>query len=133
MLVVVTLVRCMLVAIVHVVDVIVVLDRLVAAVLAVRVLLRGVLCDALVLVVVILVQGVLVRAVHVVDVVAVLDGVVAAVLAVRVLVDGMLGVQVCGAHAWCSLGSDCSWGECSSRTCVMASSITCAMWWSANW
>lgn len=98
MLVVVLAVRRVLVAVVHVVDVTVVLHGVVTARRTVLVVGDGVLGDALVLVVVTVVQSVVVRAVDVVGVVVVLDGLVAAVRSVLVLGDGVLGVDVSRAH-----------------------------------
>ncbi len=93
-LVVVILVGGMLVAVVKVVDVVAVLNGLVAAALAVGVVGHGVLGNRLVLVVVVAMEGVAVGAVHVVDVVAVLNGLVAAALSVGVLLDAVLGMNV---------------------------------------
>jgi hypothetical protein len=97
-LVVVTGVLGVLVPVVHVVDVVVVRDGLVATVGTVLVIGHGVLGGRLVLVVVVLVQSVVVSVVHVVDVVVVLDGLVTAVGAVRVLGDGVLCVDFGSAH-----------------------------------
>jgi hypothetical protein len=81
-----------------VVQMIAVLDGLVAALRTVRVLRDCVLSVGLMLVVVIAVQGMPVGAVDVVDVVAVLDGLVTALRAVLVLGEGVLGVGGAGAH-----------------------------------
>jgi hypothetical protein len=87
-----------LVPVVNVVHVVVVLDGLVTAILAVSVLFLGVLGDGLVLVVVAVMQGVMMGAVHVVGVTVVLDGLVAAVRAVLVLGHTVFGVEFGGAH-----------------------------------
>jgi len=81
-------------AVVHVVDVVAVRDRYVAAALGVRVLVavvRGVV-GRLALVDVAVVVAVQMPVVHVVDVVAVRNGDVAAALAVRVVVTGVFNV-----------------------------------------
>jgi len=97
-LVVVTGVLRVLVAVVHIIDVVIVLHGFVAARGAVLVFVGGVLSDGLVLVVVVIVQGMMVDAVHVVDVVIMLHGFVPAIGAVLVLGDGVLGVRLDGAH-----------------------------------
>lgn len=93
-LVVVGAVKSMAVAVMNVVDVVTVLDSLMAAVLAVGVFFDAVLSNGAVLVVVVTMKGVVMVAVDVVDVVAVLDCFVSAVFAVLVLSDGVFGVLI---------------------------------------
>lgn len=82
----------------HVVDMVAVLDGLVTAVSTMLVLRSRVLGDRLMLVVVVAVQRMVVGAVYVVHVIAVLDSVVTASFAVGVLGRGVLSVGVNGAH-----------------------------------
>lgn len=97
MLVVVIAVHGMLVAFVHIIDVIAMLNSLVAAVLTMRVLGCGVLGGSVVLVVVSIVLRVAMITMEVVDVIAVLNSVVAAILAVLMFGNGVVLI-VGGAH-----------------------------------
>jgi len=120
-------VQCVLVAVVHVVNVVVVGGSVVTAALAVSMVVDGVLGDAFVLVVVVVVQGVVVRAVNIVNVVVMVDGFVTTGDAVFMLGDAVFCMEFEGAHDCCSFA-----GSVSSSTCAIVSSITCAMWWSAR-
>jgi hypothetical protein len=82
----------------HVVDMVAVLDGLMATARTVLMLGDRVFRNRFVLVVVVTVQGMVVGAVDVVHVVAVLDGLVAAARTVLMLGDGVLSVNVGGAH-----------------------------------
>lgn len=87
------------VTVVEIIDMISVLDGVVSAIGPVRVLVRPVLGDRLVLVVVIPVQCMTVGAVHVVHVITVLDGLMTASVAMLMFGDGVLRVNIVVAHA----------------------------------
>lgn len=110
-------------AVVHVVDVIAVLDGFVTAVVAVGVLLGGVLGNRVVLIVMVAVRGVPVVVVQVVDVIAVLDGQVAAVVAVGVFGRGVLGMEFGHVAPFQKGAAPCS-GPAGSWTWVSASEMT---------
>ena len=98
MLVVVVSVDSVPVSVVEVIDMIPVLDSLVAAGLAMLMVGHGMLGYGLVLVVVISVQGMAVGSMDVIDVVTVPDGIVSAPLTVLVFLNGVFCMNVIGAH-----------------------------------
>ena len=98
MLVVVIAVGGVLVSIMHIIDMVTMLNSLVTTILAVSMLSNSMLCNCLVLVIVIAMQRMVVGSVHVVHMVAMLDGLVTTAFAMLVLVYAVLSMNVSVAH-----------------------------------
>ena len=109
------------VPVMDVIDVVPVLNGLMAAALAVGVLGHGVLGDVLMVVVVIAVPCVAVPVMDVIDVVPVLNGLMAAAFSMGVLGHGVVSVGVGSAHSFSFL-------HAFSRAWAIASRTTCSTW-----
>ena len=120
-LVVVVTVQGVAVPVMDVVDVVPMLNGLMAATLPMGVLGHRVLGDLLMVVVVVAVQGVAVPVMDVVDVVPMLNGLMAATLPMGVLGHGVVSVGVGSAHSFSFL-------HAFSRAWAIASRTTCSTW-----
>ena len=109
------------VPVMDVIDVVPVLNGLMAATLTVGVLGHRVLGDLLMVVVVVAVQGVAVPVMDVIDVVPVLNGLMAATLSMGVLGHRVVSVGVVSAHSFSFL-------HAFSRAWAIASRTTCSTW-----